>query len=199
MSNKEFNKAVIGCVTAMAEVFGRAVSDATFSAYAMGLEGLTPQQVTQATKLALAQCKWMPPPMELREMLTAKLSDRAAKAWLCFERAVTRHGHIRSVTFDDVVINATVRALGGWEKCCTMSSAEFDSFLQKRFQDTYCALCRIGAPKEMTEPLIGSFDRENAANKFPVSAPITINTGLPCLMAPVTGIPDSPKLLDKAS
>jgi len=198
MSSKEFKTAVIGCVTAMAEVFNRSVSQATFSAYSIGLDGLSPDQINHATKLALAQCKFMPTPMELREMLTNKLADRAAKAWLCFERAVTKYGHVRSVNFDDVVINATVRALGGWEKCCTMPANEFDSFLQKRFQDTYCSLCRIGVPKEMTEPLIGLFDRQNASNKFPVSEPIGITTGLPCLMAPGTGIPMSLKNLEQS-
>lgn len=194
-NRKDFRLAVVGSVTVMAEAFGKQASETTFSAYEIGLDGLTAEQVTQATKLALAQCRFMPTPMELREMLSFKLSDRAAKAWLCFERAVTRHGHVRSVNFDDGLINATVRALGGWEQCCVMPAAQFDTFLQKRFQDTYCSLCRTGVPGDLAEPLLGLFDRENAANKFPVSKPIEIPTGLPRLN--VRGIGASVKSLEQ--
>jgi len=106
-----------------------------------------------------------------------RTEDRAVKAWMAFENAVSRHGYIRSVDFDDKVINATVRALGGWEHCCGMPAAEFDTFLQKRFQDTYCALSRSGISGEQAEPLLGWCDKQNGLNGYGQKPAALIETG----------------------
>jgi hypothetical protein len=111
-------------------------------------------------------------------------SCAAVKAWLAFERAVSRIGYIKSVDFDDPTINATVRALGGWEAVCGMPANEFDTFLQKRFQDTYCALARSGISAEQAEPLLGWADKQNGVLGYNAAPPVRIATGLPSLPAP---------------
>jgi hypothetical protein len=193
----EHKTTITGCVTMLAELFGKTASPALFRAYELGLSGLSAEQIKSASQAALESCRFMPPPAELRQLVYGKPEDRAVKAWMAFENAVVRNGYIKSVTFDDPVINATVRALGGWEHCCVMPAAEFDTFLQKRFQDTYCSLCRTGVPDDLAEPLIGLFDRQNAANKFPQSKPIEIATGLPRLN--VRGIGSSVKNLEQTA
>jgi hypothetical protein len=179
MTEKE--TAIAGCVTMLAETFGRKASPGLFKAYELGLADLSAGQVTWAATQALTKCRFMPPPAELREMLFVKTEDRAVKAWLAFERAVVHHGYLRSVTFDDVVINATVRALGGWEACCGMDANQFDTFLQKRFQETYCALCRGGVSAEQALPLLGWADKQNGLNGFEQQPAIVIDTGMPAL------------------
>ena len=172
---------IAGCVTILAETFGRKATPGMFKAYELGLRGLTADQVKFATQAALERCRFMPPPAELREMLFVRVEDRAVKAWLAFERAVQRHGAISTVSFDDPVINATVRALGGWESVCDMPSSQFDTFLQKRFQDTYCALARGGVSAEQAAPLMGWADRENGMNGYDQKPPVVIDTGMPAL------------------
>lgn len=184
---------VPGCVTILAEAFGKTVSPGMFKAYQLGLRGLSGGQVAAATQRALETCRFMPSPAELREMLFIKVEDRAVKAWLAFERAVVMNGYARSVTFDDPVINATVRALGGWEHCCSMPASEFDTFLQKRFQETYCSLARSGVSREQSEPLLGWFDRENSINGYQQAKPVLITTGLPERPMPKIGNTQSAK------
>lgn len=170
---------IVGCVTMLAEMFGKPVSPGLFKGYEIGLDGLTVEQISEAATQAVATCRFMPPPAELRELVFLRLPDRAVKAWLCFERAVVSNGYIRTVNFDDPVINATVRALGGWEHCCGMPANEFDTFLQKRFQDTYCALSRAGISGEQSAPLMGWIDRENGINGYEQSPAVRIETGIP--------------------
>lgn len=169
---------VAGCVTILAEAFGKVTSPAMFRAYEIGLQGLTPDDVKAATHQALGTCRFMPAPAELRELVVGRLDDRAVQAWLAFEEAVMRHGYLHTVTFDDPVINATVRAVGGWEHCCGMPATEFDTFLQKRFQDTYKALARFGVSEAQAAPLVGWIDRENAMLGYDPGTVQAVTTGL---------------------
>ncbi len=177
----ELQTAITGCITMLAEMFGKPVSPGLFRAYELGLRGMSVEQIKSATEQALRECRFMPPPAELRELVYLRLPDRAVKAWLSFEQAVVENGYIRTVTFDDPVINATVRALGGWEHCCGMPANEFDTFLQKRFQETYQALARAGVSDEQAAPLVGWFDRENALMGYDAQPLTEIETGLPRL------------------
>lgn len=176
MSDKQFKTAVVTAVGVLAETFGRKVTEATLSAYTIGLGGLTPQQVEAATGKALRSCKFMPTPAELRELAgELKLTDRAEIAWACFERAVTQHGGYRSVCFDDPAINATVQSLGGWSACCEMPAHEFDSFLRPKFLKAYEANARAGRG---CGAMAGMFARENSLGGYGAPNVILIATGL---------------------
>lgn len=179
MTKNERLTTITGCVTMLAETFGKKVSPGLIQAYELGLRDLTTEQITDAATRALTNCRFMPPPVELREMVFLRTDDRAVKAWLVFEAAVVKHGYIKTVNFDDPIINATIRALGGWEHCCGMPAAEFDTFLQKRFQETYCSLSRAGVSAEQGAPLMGWIDRENGINGYDQEPPRMIETGMP--------------------
>lgn len=187
----ELKTTITGCVTMLAEMFGKQASAGLFRAYELGLAGLTAEQITGATQVALESCRFMPPPAELRQLVYGRTEDRAVKAWLTFEQAVVANGYIRSVNFDDPIINATIRALGGWEHCCGMPADEFDTFLQKRFQETYCSLSRAGVSGEQAAPLMGWIDRENGLNGYEQEALKLIETGMP--QAPAPRIANRPK------
>lgn len=181
--NANEQKAVLGAVAMLCEAFNKTPSKATFEAYKIGLEGMSAEEINLAANRALANCRFMPPPVELREMLGGKSQDRAAKAWLAFENAVRRYGYTKSVCFDDPCIHATVRALGGWEACCDLPAHEFDAFLPKRFQETYASLARVGFSAEHGGPLVGWFDRQNGINGFDPQKLIHVETGIPALPA----------------
>ena len=192
----ETKSTLVGCVTILAETFGKTVSPNLFKAYELGLRDLTVEQIKTATHQALQSCRFMPAPAELREMVFVRTEDRSVKAWLAFEAAVGANGYIKTVSFDDPIINATVKALGGWQHCCGMPAAEFDTFLQKRFQDTYCALSRAGVSAEQAAPLVGWFDQQNSRDGFAAQNVIEIDTGLPPKLDRVAR-PTSPAIVER--
>lgn len=180
---KQFRAAVMTSVGVLAEAFGRTATEATIAAYTIGLGGLSPRQIENATGKALRSCKFMPTPAELRELSgELKLTDRAEIAWACFERAVTQHGGYRSVCFDDPAINATIQSLGGWTACCEMPAHEFDSFLRPKFLKAYEANARAGRGGGA---MIGTFARENAIGGHAAPQVMLVATGL----TPLPGLP----------
>ena len=54
---------------ALASAFNRDVDEATAEAYWIGLNDLTLEQVGLAVTSAIRQCKWMPAPAMLRELV----------------------------------------------------------------------------------------------------------------------------------
>lgn len=171
---------IAAAVTMLAENFRQQVTKHTFDAYAVGLEGLTIKQIEAGVSRALRECKFMPSSAEIRQ-LSGELNgqDRAVKAWDAFEHAVIEQGGYRTVDFDDVVINATVRSLGGWEAVCTMPVKEFDTFLRQKFLTAYASHYASGVGEDEAAPLVGLFDRENARNGHEEQDVRMIITGLP--------------------
>jgi len=171
---------IVKLVSMLAEAFGRKPSTATFAAYELGLEGIGIDAITGAVATSLRTSKYMPTPAELRELSgELKGTDRAVKAWLAFEKAVARIGGYKTVSFDDPVINATVRSVGGWQHCCTMTCNEFDTFLRKKFIDAYESLYRSGVGEEEAAPLRGEFDQANARLGYEPQQVVLVPTGLP--------------------
>ncbi len=172
-------KSVVDCVTLLCEAFSKTASGNTYRCYEEALFDLTDDELRLATRRALREHRFMPAPSVLRDLVLLSIDERASRAWLVFEKAVMRHGHIRTVTFDEPTINAVVRGLGGWEHCCTMTPNEFDTFLMKKFHELYRALHARGVGEEQAAPLVGWFDRVNSLDGHAPSAPIVIETGLP--------------------
>jgi len=178
-NEKQYRAAVMTSVGVLAEAFGRTATEATIAAYTIGLGGLTPQQVENATGKALRSCRFMPTPSELRELAgELRLTDRAEIAWASFERAVTREGGYRSVCFDDPAINATVTSLGGWRALCEMPATEFDSFVRQKFIKAYEANCRAGRG---AGAMVGMFAQENAIGGHDQPQIVFVETGLASL------------------
>lgn len=171
----------VECVNALAAAFNRQIDEALYTGYQLGLDDLAIEEIERAARRAIRECKFMPTVVELRE-LSGDMSPRvrAVKAWGHLVRAIATHGGYNSVTFDDLVINATVRNLGGWQYLCGMNPDEFDRFMPKRFQDTYALLCQGGISHEAAAPLLGIFDQENGLH-FPseVKKPRLVTTDLP--------------------
>jgi hypothetical protein len=138
--------------------------------------------IKRAVETALRQSKFMPTPAELRQLAGGlSLADRAQQAWLVAEQAVRVHSSYRTVWFDDAVINATIRSLGGWVTFCTTETSEFDTFVRQRFLATYEALARSGVGKELAGPLPGEFDQQNGLHGFREQEIRRIACGLPPL------------------
>lgn len=174
----EFDAAVAKCIGMLAETFGRTASGPMIDGYRIGLTGLSPQAVKHATAFALQKCKFMPSSAELREMAgEIKSEDRAELAWLAFDSAISQHSVYKTLIFDDPVINAVVRSLGGVGFIIEMTDEDYQ-FLRARFLKAYVAMARSGVNGDAVEPMIGYFDRVNGADAKSI---VHIKTGLPPL------------------
>jgi hypothetical protein len=167
-------------INALAASFGRDADEALLEGMWLGLRDLPLRALEQAVTTALRQCQYMPKAVELRQLageMTA--ATRAVHAWGVLSRAIGQHGAYRSVNFDDPVLNATVRNLGGWVRLCGMPTEEFEKWTRKEFDRIYSALCSGGVPGEQTRHLAGIHELSNSAAGHQVTAPTHVATGLP--------------------
>jgi hypothetical protein len=183
MNNTQRFTAAIG---ALCEAFNRSPTTATFKAYEWGLDGIAIESIERASKQALRTSKFMPSPSELREMAgELKPQNRAILAWDAFKKALKEHGYYHSVDFDDKVINATIRNLGGWMKCAEEIDSrplhEFDTWFRKEFERVYVSLFASGVGGESIKYLSGYYELENTRNGYEYSDVKLIATGLPAL------------------
>lgn len=166
----------------LAETFRQTASKPMLTGYAMGLEGIPTDRLKAAVRTALRTCKFMPTPIELRELAgELKITDRAVRAFMAMAEAVTGIGGYSTIDFDDRFINATIRALGGWVSVCETPADEFDKFLKQKFERTYAALVAAGVSAEQAAPLQGRHDRDNAIGGYQRQPIREITTGLPPL------------------
>ena len=168
----------------LGEAFRQKITPTTIKAYRMGLDGLTSDGVELAVRLAVARCKFMPVPAELRE-LAGELSpqDRAIKAWAAVSYAIMRHGYYRSVAFDDPITAATIRNLWhDWMQFSEALDTDDEKWIRKEFERVYCSLLRTGVSADAARPLVGYFESENRKNGYldaPANTPVTVSCSLP--------------------
>ena len=190
MKNNHGRECIAKALAILGEVFNKSITPITIRAYEIGLEGISDADLERIVKTALNTCKFMPPPAVLRELageavLTSE--SRAVRAWEAFALAHRKHGFYASVDFDDKLINATVRNLGGWERVDERLDEEGEVWVRKEFERIYSTFCATGISADRGGALVGHHDRMNASNGFAdqVKGPILILTGLP----PHPGVP----------
>lgn len=178
------NTEAIGkCLLILSGAFRVELDDPAAEAYHIGLEGLTPEQLSVATKAVLqsSEHRFMPTPGQLRQAaLTGggSFEGRADIAWHEFDRCVASHGGDHSVSFADGLINATVALLGGWIHCCEKAGDDYFIWLQKTFKATYVRLCEAGrVSPELLRPHPGRYELANAGFPNRVLDQLAADTG----------------------
>jgi hypothetical protein len=163
MASREKVGVVVGM---LCEAFGRKATVPMIEAYYLALSDLRDEQVDAAGLAALRSpdTAFMPTPGQLRAAAATDgvgMDARCEEAWLTLNRAIDKHGAGRSVNFRDGLINATVRLLGGWERCCRLPREEFDKWFRKDFIATYARLMIHGCPVDSVGYLAGECERMN--------------------------------------
>lgn len=176
--------AIVKSVTMLAVAFRQEASPALVETYQIGLDGLDADEISRATERALRECEFMPPPAVLRKLAgIMDIESRSILAWGAFQDAQKQHGYYESVDFDDPVINATVRNLGGWCELTERIEDEdkTDTWVRKDFERVYQALCRSGIGTEQGRYLPGWHERRNLLDGYrnAVTPPVKMITGLP--------------------
>lgn len=182
MNEPDRTKRLAIVVGVLAEAYRREITDVTIRAYEMGLQGVAIVDIERAAQRAVETCKFMPVPAELRELaggLTPK--QRAVLAWGAFKAAIASHGYYASVDFDDQVVNATVRNLGGWMPVIEQMEAEGDKWIRKDFERVYEAFAATGIGPDLARPLLGFFEQSNIEHGYhdAIKPPVLVITGLP--------------------
>jgi len=141
--------------------------------------------VDTAILAAAAGSLHFPSPTEIRELAgaaTPTAKDRAVLTFQALREAISRIGGFRSPDFDDALINAVVRNLGGWQRACEMSLSEFYGAYRGDYLCLYEMFCRIKPNDAMTAPLVGECEQSSLANGYYEAAArerVKVKTGLP--------------------
>lgn len=170
MSKTRFAKAM----SALAEYYGKELSEGVISLYWQGLEGYDIADIEAAIGRHLQNPdsgQWMPKIADIVRMIEGSTQTSAAIAWAKVMRAVGRVGQYRSVAFDDPVIHLALDDLGGWPAMCQISEDELP-FLQNRFERIYRGYKVRGSDLPPYLPwLAGISERQNLAKGYQVEPP----------------------------
>ena len=148
-------------------------------AYWAALKDLPLDDIKRSASQAMRRLEWMPKPAQLRKLAGDVEPDhRAAIAWEVVRKALNQHGTYRSVDFDDPVINATIRNLGGWIELGQKDSKDFDVWTRKEFERIYQAIYASGVTEEASAYLTGKTEHENAG-RYEVEPPVKVRLSLP--------------------
>ena len=143
-------------ISALLETMGQEATEARLNGYWLGLGDLELSQVEAAVAVAIRTNKRLASPAEIRELATVgNIEARSISAWGDVQRAFPI-GHYKHVDFEDQIINAVIRSLGGWpaifERC---NNAENEKWYRIEFLKTYRAYVTSGVNGDACRPLEG--------------------------------------------
>jgi hypothetical protein len=145
------------CIRAMFASFSSECTEATMQGYWLGLSDMSIEQVEIAVAKSIRKCKFVPKPVELRELagLHQDDDDLAIAAWGDVLKAV-RLGPYKHVDFEDKLCNAVIRNLGGWITFLErFRDAESEKWTRYDFVKCYKAFSRSGVSGDLIAPLAG--------------------------------------------
>lgn len=125
-------------LTILAETFGRQLTEAAMDGYWIALKDLSHERLSQATRRALSECRFMPSPAELRDFAgdgLKALEAACAEAWGIVRRVMDTCDSYESVDFGPLV-NAVLHNLGGWKELCEKTIPEL-VWVRKDFERIY--------------------------------------------------------------
>lgn len=145
-------------VTMLAEYFGKPLTEAVMGAYWLGLGELTDDQIKGAVARSIRECKFMPTAAELLSFSGHKPRDVAGEAvvaWGIVRRALDALDVYGNPDFG-LVVNATVRNIGGWLYLCEAKLADLE-WRRKDFERAYKVLAERDPIHLDGAPLVGEW------------------------------------------
>lgn len=138
---KKSERAEFGVVIgSTAELYGKTLTDAALELWWSALSDMPLEDVKQGISRHLRDAdrgKWMPMPADVRYACGLR-HPTGLVAWGEVLDAMERHGAYRSVLFEDGVVNAVIRDMGGWPEVCHKQSTDQDPiWVQKDFEKRY--------------------------------------------------------------
>ena len=109
--------------------------------------------------------QWVPKPADVVKLIEGGSQDAALLAWSKVDRAVRLVGPHQSVCFDDPIIHAVIRDMGGWGQICSKTDDEWP-FVGNEFQTRYRGYRLRRSDKEFPRALIGIAEAQNRREGF---------------------------------
>lgn len=144
-------------ITAMLETFGQESTPARLLGYWMGLRDFTLSQIENSVCSCLRTATRLPVPADLRAIISGgSSSELAITAWSDVQCAANA-SYMKDLDFEDRIINAVIRNLGGrWNFFERLNaSAESEKWLRLDFIKAYAVFAQEIPSDEAISPLIG--------------------------------------------
>lgn len=120
------------------------------------------------------QGRFAPKPADVIAHLSGGAATRSLVAWSKVEKATGSIGSMRSVCFDDPIINKVIDDMGGWARLCATATDEL-KFRAIDFQKRYTGLMQTGgAGADYPAYLPGTAEAHNRIAGYEVSPPVLI-------------------------
>jgi hypothetical protein len=171
MTPKEFQEHVLPTLNVVYEMHDRPQpSAAAAGLWAETLKRFHPLTVCEAIKRWVAEPErhYGPPqPNDIARLIDGTPEERAALGWQKFVHAVRCLSPYRSVAFDDPILHAVVRHMGGWVKLVqTMDDQTLDGY-RLEFEKSYRSLVAGGVPLDTPLRLLGVVEEDHARRGVP--------------------------------
>ena len=135
------SKTKLDIITALAETFGRKLSEPALKLYIAALGGLSDEQATRAATVAVQSCKFMPAAAELIELAKTGGVSYEAQALIAFDELDKALSENKPSLMSPLT-RAVSRSLGDWGDLREMPLKEFATWKRKDFIAAYTALVR---------------------------------------------------------
>lgn len=130
-------------VTAIAEIYGKSMSQAGLKLWWSALERFSYEQVEAAMTRHSQDAdrgQWMPKPADIVRQIEGTPDDAAMEAWGKVDQAVRRIGYGPHIVFDDPKIHKVLQEMGGFAQFGKATEEEM-GYLRHAFTKRY-ASCR---------------------------------------------------------
>lgn len=148
-------------IESLGVVYDRQITDDMLAVYFECLRDIPIWRLKAIAASHVACNRFWPTPSELRGV---NPSADAVRAWDTANAAIHIHGMYRHVDFDDSVVNATIRHLGGWPEFCARDPKD-ETWTRKEFIQTYKSLAASGLTAEQAAPLAGISEANQVERK----------------------------------
>lgn len=126
----------------LSETFNEPISEVRAEAYFVALADIDIDVIELAVRHALRSCAFFPKPVELRNLVSGSLEDRAELAWAEVLKEVRRVGWCGKPVLTAEAEAAVNAIWGGWVPLCEQLPADGPELIgwAKRFKATYGAV-----------------------------------------------------------
>jgi hypothetical protein len=130
----------VSVVAGLAELYNRSLTDASIELWWLACKKMSIESFEAAVARHMhdpQRGRFMPTPADLVHQI-ARRRPTAISAWAEVLDAMEAHGAYQSVVFQDGVINAVIRDLGGWPALCRRQGTDANPvWIRKEFEGRY--------------------------------------------------------------
>jgi hypothetical protein len=168
--------AFIEILDAVAEQYGKSLSDTLKNLYWNGLKDYDFQAVVNALEMCLKNPDngmFMPKIADVIRMLEGSSQDGALRAWAKVDKSIRSIGTYSTVVFDDALIHKVIEDMGGWIGLGQKKEDELP-FVAKEFENRYRGYKSRNEKPEYLPKMIGIIEAQNTKQGYKTDEPILI-------------------------